>query len=358
MVASCGNRCCAPGCSATGPLQQGHIEAHDNGGYDNPQNLIPVCQSCNNKFKKLSTPDGRPYGWRERFFACLAYELRPRFIALPQNGSRYAIPANETIDSTEVIVWRKPDFGPVDSLFTRPLEARKTALGMVEEIKRESQNQYPTPHLPNEARNRQLVIRAEGDPQGFPMACREFLRRQGFVRDANHVLDDSWGPLCANYPTYRRWAAEYRAETARARAAADREARAGKFRAILNVPADWDRLTDEEKSWRADAETRELAAADASHEDCKRNSDVYMRYQGTELERRAAETRLKDSKDRLHNRMKLIPEHFREAFINEHDNLWYAVRGATNLDEIKCLADEVEKFIFDYKDWNGRTCER
>lgn len=71
FVAACGKRCCVCGKEGV-PLQQGHILLHSAGGNDHPNNLIPVCEPCNRKYLKTTTPDNRDKyapGWRERAVA-------------------------------------------------------------------------------------------------------------------------------------------------------------------------------------------------------------------------------------------------------------------------------------------------
>src|ERR1700722_7421413 len=125
MVAACGNHCCAPGCMKVGLLEQGHIEPFGDGAHDNSENLIPLCRTCNFKYAKLKTPDGRPEGWRESFFILLANELRARFIVRHDISSCATIAPCESAENKDVLVWPKPDFRSGKGYLPHPMLQEK-----------------------------------------------------------------------------------------------------------------------------------------------------------------------------------------------------------------------------------------
>jgi hypothetical protein len=222
QVAACGNHCCAPDCAIPGPLQQGHIELHGDGFGDEPENLIPLCAKHNHKYQKVRTPDGRPEGWRERLIQLLGFALQPKLMVLHQNSWCNTIPVPEGTENKDIIKWPQPEFTLTTGVFTPSGAARKQAITMVETIKRESHELESAPYLPKAPRNKQLVILAEAYPETFLRSSREFLLRKHFMRDDGVIREDSWGPLCDNFQTYKRWAEE-RAARIVANAKAQRE---------------------------------------------------------------------------------------------------------------------------------------
>jgi hypothetical protein len=371
MVAACGNHCCAPGCMKVGLLEQGHIEPFGDGAHDNSENLIPLCRTCNFKYAKLKTPDGRPEGWRESFFILLANELRPRFIVRHDISSCATIAPCESAENKDVLVWPKPDFRSGNGVLPRSDATRKAAYDLVEEGKRASQQTQPAPKLPNENRGLKLIKLAEGDPKGFLPTCQEFLRRGDFMRDEDHVYDDSWGPLCANYQTYRRWAQERRERLTLERRATEIEKRTTKFFSILSVPIDWDGLSADEKAWHGHVENRRAAVGDVSADEAERSHDVLQRYEQAATERHEAEVRITRKRDALftrYNRMGEDPlllvnsygtqgdfsariEEFKELYENSCLDVWYGIRRATTIDELQKVASKLDELIAEYKAW-------
>jgi hypothetical protein len=241
QVAACGNHCCAPGCPKPGPYQQGHIELHGAGFGDEPENLIPLCPECNHKYQKVRTPDGRPEGWRERLIQLLGFELQPKFMVLHQNSWCYTIPAPEGTESKDIIKWPQPEFMLRTVVFTPSGATRKHAFAQVEKVKRESRERVPAPYLPKSIRNTQLVKFAEGYPETFLRTCREFLLRRDFVREDGVIREDSWGPLCDNFLTYKRWAEERAARVAEQEKRAREEGQQAEQRAkVSQLESLWD----------------------------------------------------------------------------------------------------------------------
>ena len=208
QVAACGNHCCAPGCPNSGPLEQGHIESYGDGFGDDPENLIPLCRSCNFKYQKIRTPDGRPKDWRERLIQLLGYAIQPKLMVVHQNSWFHTIPATDTPENKDIIRWPKPEFALGTGVFTPSNSTRKRAVAMVEKIKRLSREKIPAPNLPTGPRNDTLVKFAESYATTFERTCREFLLRKDFLRDDGSVRDDSWRAICDNWMTYERWAEE------------------------------------------------------------------------------------------------------------------------------------------------------
>ncbi len=125
FVEACGNRCCGecgqPGTAET--LQRGHIRSHQNEGEAAPENLMPVCVSCNSKAQGEDMPDNRPPAWRDRFarlfLGALGVEISLKIEA--QKGCAgvetacAGVNGTHTTDSKEVISWENLVFTPKNS---------------------------------------------------------------------------------------------------------------------------------------------------------------------------------------------------------------------------------------------------
>lgn len=359
MVAACGNHCCGPDCKVTGPLEQGHIEPHGDGHGDDPENLIPLCRKCNAKYKKLRTPEGRPEGWRERFMQLIGYSIQPKFITVHENLSCYLKTASERTDSNEVILWQKPEFDPKTELFTSSQVTRRTAVLLVEQIKREAEKKNPSPYLPKANRGAQLVKLAEGDPDTFLLTCREFLLRKHFQRDDGAIRDDSWGPLCDNYLTYKEWDAERRAEqnanaerVRQEREENQRQRTMWNFREVLTVPTDWPGLT------AADLETIEWVKTheNPNADEMERSQEVMRRYRFAISDAKIEQRKLEDTRKRMIYALerlratddKQTPDGcagWVNRNINTFDNVLYGITKAKTTSGLLALEPEVKKML-------------
>jgi hypothetical protein len=204
QVIACGGGCCAPlqdRHECKGKIEQGHIVAEAEGGDDNPDNLIPLCESHNRRNKKSKVPDNRPAGWRERFIQLIAHDVQPRFCVPPvKNDSRQWL-AVADVENTEVIAWPKPDLGAEKSLYYSAGAARREAIQLVEKLVDESQTLDPICYPPGERYSTQLRTIAEAYPAHFEIMVREFFRRE-------HYVLGGWSTFCEKPERYLRWALE------------------------------------------------------------------------------------------------------------------------------------------------------
>jgi hypothetical protein len=204
QVIACGGGCCAPlqdRHQCKGKIEQGHIVAEAEGGGDNPDNLIPLCENHNRRNKKSKVPDNRPAGWRERFIELLAHDVQPRFCVPPvKNGGRQHV-VRADVENTEVIAWPKPDLGAEKSLYYSAVAARRDAVNRVEKLIDESQKVEPRLYPPGERQSTQLRTVAEAYPATFELLVREFFKREDYVLGG-------WSVVCEKPERYERWALE------------------------------------------------------------------------------------------------------------------------------------------------------
>ena len=75
VTAACGGCCCICRRSDV-KLVRGHLTLGKNGGPATMPNIMPICSSCNGKFRDSTTPDERPDGWFGRFILRLISDYK------------------------------------------------------------------------------------------------------------------------------------------------------------------------------------------------------------------------------------------------------------------------------------------
>src|SRR5580704_6759612 len=71
VTAACGGCCCICRVNDGRKLVCGHLDRAKDGGPATMPNIMPICKSCNGKFKGGPTPDERPDEWFDRFIEIL-----------------------------------------------------------------------------------------------------------------------------------------------------------------------------------------------------------------------------------------------------------------------------------------------
>lgn len=216
FVQACGGRCCA--CSSTGPLQQGHIHRHADGGRLIFENLVPLCKSCNGKYNNGFTPDTRPAGWRDAFWKLLLAEnevtLRWQH---PQQGGN-TLPATETaqnnglIDLTTVefrplLRYTTPTPGAPSSNTPKPMLphiAEQLMWDLVDKGK-EAEIRPKPPLQKRQDQMKQAAIRVGAE--AFRIAGEEFLQTEPEpwvvgTKDRAYAHADSWQHFCDCFAMY------------------------------------------------------------------------------------------------------------------------------------------------------------
>jgi hypothetical protein len=214
FMRACGARCCA--CRADTKLEQGHIHRHADGGRLVFENLIPLCKSCNTKYKDSVTPDTRPHEWLDTFWKLM---LAENHVGLSwQHGKplgNTAVSAQPD-DSNGFIDLQSAKFTRLNHYITRALDA-PLAEPMPADLARtlmwnlfNKSKSCPVPprppynKKPNARQDQMARFATRHGQQDFELAGDAFLREAHWVMDAERgtVQQDSWQHFCDSFDYY------------------------------------------------------------------------------------------------------------------------------------------------------------
>ena len=264
VVKACGGRCCV--CFKDGrTLHRGHIYRHEDEGTQILDNLLPVCKSCNSKFKGGATTDGRPDGWQNAFLKLLLVQMNLGIMCKQVPACTGTSLGDKPLESTGLMDLRAVEFVPETHYSTHtdadiptgpmdPTEARK----LVEEAVEKSKDCDIRPRRPTKKRQDAMLRHAQRlGAEGFRIAVEEFLREEPWVLDARKgfekVHHDSWSHLDDSVDFYladglkrrERVAKQAKVDQERDRVQAEetkehaRIVRVAEFLRAAKVPPDW-----------------------------------------------------------------------------------------------------------------------
>jgi HNH endonuclease len=210
---ACGGRCCI--CSNDGPLHRGHILRHADGGTAVFENLIPLCKSCNSKYKNGFTPDARPADWRDVFLKLLLAQMSLgimyRYIQ-PCTSTSLAdkiIENNGFLDLQAVKFAHQSDY-KVHQAGTRtvqPMRAADATKLMWRLFDKGKQNAIPPKRPFAKRQDAMKLLAIRHGEVAFMLAGEEFLLEQPWVlgseeRGGAAAASDSWLHFCESFDGY------------------------------------------------------------------------------------------------------------------------------------------------------------
>ena len=212
FVKACGGRCCA--CSKESlQLHRGHILRHADGGRAIFENLIPLCKSCNSRYKNGFTDDGRPSGWRDRFVKMLLVELQLGIMCKHVETCVDTSKGDKPAETTKLLDLRSVEFVPHFHYKTHPEAASRPmaaaeATKLVWKLFETSKQSTIRPKRPLGKRQdamKLLAIRHGRD--AFMLAGEQFLREEPWIigneeRGGAYAAQDSWQHLCESFDGY------------------------------------------------------------------------------------------------------------------------------------------------------------
>jgi hypothetical protein len=305
FVRACGGRCCV--CSKDGALHRGHIQRHADGGEPIFENLIPLCKSCNSKYKGGFTPDGRPAGWRDVFLKLLLAEMNLGIMCKHIQTCVDTSLAGKPPETTGLMDLRNVEFvfqihystrnaRTPTSRPMRPVVAEKLIWALFEKS-RENPIPPKPPLRKRQDQMKQLAIRCGSE--AFKIAGDQFLREEPCPwvvggEERGYAQADSWQHFCDCFPMYLeagqkraariakeeklRWERE-RVQQEESRIAAS-EHRWRDYLLVAAVPsypgipeADWEYATAVAAQQAANAEVQ-----DVTDERIERSLAVFRRY--------------------------------------------------------------------------------
>ena len=301
FVKACGGRCCV--CFNDGPLHRGHIQRHADGGLAIFENLIPLCKSCNSKYKSGFTPDGRKEGWRDAFLKLLLAEMNLGIMCKHIQSCADTSLGDKPVKTTGFMDLQNVEFVPQFHYKThaphtstpQPLSPSSAERLMWDLIKRSEQNAIP-PKPPYKKRQDAMMLAAiKHGHDAFRIAGEEFLRREPWIIDerGNGIIQqDSWQHFCDCFVMYladgrarrvRLAAQEMEArkrelEWQERQRVYERECRWKEFLRVATVPA-FDGLTQEEDAFVSTVAAEKAAGPrDLTEEEFERSRDICQRY--------------------------------------------------------------------------------
>jgi hypothetical protein len=178
----------------------GHLESDNDGGAADFYNIMPICKSCNSKFKEMPTPDERPDGWVERFIELIragqpaqANSKQVNLLSSSQN--------NENSDVRNVL-------GSNETLKTHYITCPNLPAQIVQQIFEESadwgaNDGVPSPKTMSMPRRAELEQRVrDSSPEDFRIAAAQFRRDKPWLTgDDRHpyASNDSWAELAMSH---------------------------------------------------------------------------------------------------------------------------------------------------------------
>jgi hypothetical protein len=283
-VRACGGRCCTPGCPAEGKLEQGHITRHADGGQLVFENLIPLCKSCNGKYKGGFTPDTRQAGWRTAFWTLLLVENQIQIRCKHLNRGVNTFDVQQAIDSNGFIDLRAVEFVAkihytTHNVHTPKQLAAADARALMWKLYDRGRNCPTPPSRPFRKRQDELMrIAIQIGAENFMLAGAEFLHQQPWVRDDGSRKDDCWAEMCDSFDNLlsdaRARAARLAADEKRQReinrklaeesVIATRDARWRDYVRTADIP-DWNGMPDGDKEIIATVAAEKAAASEPQY---------------------------------------------------------------------------------------------
>ena len=343
FVYVCGSKCGA--CGETGVrLERGHIIPYSKGGTDSLDNLIPLCAPCNKRYLKSETPDNRPKEWLVRFLLILWDRLGSRnqvpdgnrYAALIDRIKRFEIAELSNRQNNESCAHR--EVFPKSNTLTKD-----EAKALVEQLIDESRKLDPPPRIPNAKRKTDMAgLALQTDQNTFWQAGLAFLRDQAWIH-GREIVFDSWQPFVDGFEHFvRKWQSVLAAEAERVRQdreqqEAKRQGRLTDFLSVLEIPPDWEGLSDGDRLWIE--EVRSLQdSRNVDDAEVDRSRALNRRYGNYVCAVNAVKPSL--LRDYLFKALDSMPSVWQET--QEYVNIFYAVRNAKTLEKLLELTHEVE----------------
>ncbi len=207
VVEACGGRCCVCHSDDGRKLVRGHLKRDTDGGAADFHNLIPICKSCNGKYKDGPTLDGRPEGWFERFLT-LARTGQPARRNSEQVNLLAGCQPNENTEHKNV-----PDAEDESKRYYKtftPTPA-ELAVKIVQEIIDESADWgdgiTPPPKPPISLKRIAELQQHARDTSAadFRLAAEQFKKETPWLTGdprRPYASTDSWLPISVNYRSY------------------------------------------------------------------------------------------------------------------------------------------------------------
>jgi hypothetical protein len=224
FVQACEGLCCV--ClKEKRPLHRGHIQRHEDGGTTAFENLIPVCKSCNSKYKGGFTPDRRPEGWRDTFVKLLLAEMGLGIMCAHIKPCVHTSADGQAIENTALVDLQTVKFVQQIHYSTHDAHTsskqRMTAADATKLIRRlvnKGKQCAIPPKRPFAKRQDTMKLLAiQRDEVAFMQAGEEFLLEQPWIngseeRGGASAASDSWLHFCDSFDDYL---ADARARAAR-----------------------------------------------------------------------------------------------------------------------------------------------
>jgi hypothetical protein len=215
FVDACGGRCLD--CHRTDvDLQRGHIQRHADGGPVSPDNLMPLCQSCNGKNNKsFSMGDLRPANWRDRFLKLQALKLGTRLVVskghTPSDEGVQGLGAENSPGNKTVMDWGAVTFEHTLDVYKPLPHAPSLTLSLpeinaaTEELFRAGKSLRFAPIAPAKekcaSKMKRLVV--HHGRENFIAAGTEFLRQALWADEKGYHIDRTpWDTFADNFELY------------------------------------------------------------------------------------------------------------------------------------------------------------
>jgi hypothetical protein len=312
-----------------------------------------VCRPCNKRYLKKQTPDNRPPNWQERLYLLLGYKLKPKISGYQPKSLGHLILTTKQTENTRLINWESQNWGDQIEVFTQSNNlTKRDAEQLVQELVTRSQkNLDPKPRFPWPQRTTEMIgLALRHGRESFWEAGLAFLNDQPWLPNVKgHDIErDSWRPFTDHFYFYdQKWQADRAATAERAKrlhrqqAEQVRNERLSDFLSVLKVPADWDGLTDLERKWLGEVRARQYDPGEVSADEAKQSVDLRSRY-GIHLRSVQNEKeKVGAMKVRLVERLDSLPRDWVDSHLNEYEDLYWGMRRAETLDQLKSLAVEL-----------------
>jgi hypothetical protein len=208
FVKACGGLCCV--CREDKKLHRGHIQRYADGGTENYENLIPVCKSCNSKYKGGFTPDGRPANWRDTFCKLFLTEMRVGIMCQHVQPCVNISLSDQPAEKNGFIDLQNVEFVLDYHLYKRdvqrheplsPPQAEKLVWALFDRSKRE----FIPPRRPNKKRiDAMKLLAIRHGHEAFWLGGEQFLREGDWISDEDRGItyQDSWQHFCDSFDKY------------------------------------------------------------------------------------------------------------------------------------------------------------
>lgn len=357
-------------CGAKSPvLHHGHIIRHADDGPANWENAIPVCPACNNKYRKTDTPTTyRPTDWRERLGVLFLQQLFGNRI---QGKLLVSFPNKPDTDQRVIDFSGDQKQALFPESIPKPLSLNEATL-LVERWISHARQGESTPWVPKEKTKSKLIgLAMKNGREVFAGACREFvaekwwLDRHGEPRPGEH-----WLPLADGFFDYHgrhrkrlqreadeKVAAEKeRLESIRLRRLVWQNGLRRPFADVLKIPADCTILTEPDKQLIAYVRGLDLARGFSmvDWDRCAVLSERYSQWQREEWDRKRQEKwkaqTFESAKTKLLTQLAEVQKlrqyeewlSFHESNETGWNNIWYGIKNATTIGELKPLVRFVD----------------